>query len=35
MLIYIDDNIAEDMLGLLRELGGRIAEQIEGKTTNE
>lgn len=35
MLIYINDNVAEDMLELLRELEGRIAEQLEGRTTNE
>lgn len=31
MLIYINDNTAEDMLGLLRDLEGKIAEQIEGR----
>lgn len=35
MLIYINDNAAEDLLGLLRELEGRIAEQLEERTTNE
>ena len=35
MLIYINDNTAEDLLGLLRELEGKIAEQLEGRTTNE
>lgn len=35
MLIYINDNTAEDILDLLRELEGKITEQIEGKRINE
>lgn len=35
MLIYIDDNTAEEVLGLLRELEGKIAEQTEERKTNE
>jgi len=30
MLIYINDKTAEDLLELLRELEGKIAEQLEG-----
>lgn len=35
MLIYINVNTAEEVLGLLRELEGKIAEQLEGRKIDE